>query len=217
MSILKRLFGARPAAPAPTAGWYDLPRGGYFEVAGVVHHKAELARVFPPRPADDDPLIVEVDAVIARDRTNRHDPNAVAVLLHGQLAGYIPRQHASAWASFLDRVEAEGYGVRATARVWIGNSAYYVNLRADEEATYPTPSEREAEREAKQRAAAEKAARGEERAAARAQRAEQRTLEAERRAAGLCPDCGNTVERNEGRGRPPVYCADCRARRAAGG
>lgn len=209
MSILKRLFGTQTAPgpdrgqrAEPDAAWYTVPSGGYFEVAGTSHHYAELARVFPPRPSDDDPLKVEVDAVVERERDNPYDPNAVAVRIHGRLAGYIPREHAPAWAAFLDRLEAEGYRARATARVWIGHSAYYVNLRADEDAAYQTPGEARVAREADEQRRRE--------AAERRERAEKQALEAVRRAAGVCVTCGNAIERMPGRrGRPPIHCEAC--------
>jgi hypothetical protein len=40
--------------------WYEVPRGGYFEVAGVAHHKDDIARVYPPRRGDQDPVTQDV-------------------------------------------------------------------------------------------------------------------------------------------------------------
>jgi hypothetical protein len=196
---------------------YEVPRGGYFEVAGVAHHKDEIARVYPPRRPDQDPVTRDIFATLRREPENRYDPNAVAVLLEGRLAGYIPKEKAPAWSSYLARLEGEGYQARVHARIWIGSGTYYLNVRADDEADYFLPSE-VAAREAE--LAQEEAERQDRRAAkaeARVARTHKEAQSAEWRAAGLCPGCGGAVEpKSGGRGRPPVFCASCRAERASG-
>ncbi len=215
MGFLKRLLGGGQASQTTQLPLYEIPRGGYFEVAGVSHHKDSIARVYPPRREDQDPLIQDIFATLQREPQNPYDPNAVAVLLEGRLAGYIPKDKAPTWSDYLAGLEAEGYGARVHARIWIGSGAYYLNLRAEDDAGYFLPSEL-ADREAE--LAQQEAERPERRAArdeARVARTHQEAQAAEWRAAGLCPGCGGQVDvRDGGRGRPRVYCATCRAERA---
>jgi hypothetical protein len=128
----------------PSAAWYEIPRGGYFAVAGVLHHTDEIARVYPLRRAGHEPVTEDIFATLQREPQNRHDPNAVAVLLDGHMAGYIPKENAPAWSRYLARLEADGYQARVQARIWIGSDSYYLNLRADEDAEYLLPSEQAA-------------------------------------------------------------------------
>jgi hypothetical protein len=218
VGFLKRLLaGGQPWAP-PALPVYEIPRGGYFEVAGVAHHKGDIARIYPPRRPDQDPVTQDIFATLRREPENRYDPNAVAVLLEGRLAGYIPKDKAPAWSGYLARLETEGYRARVHARIWIGSDNYYLNLRADDEADYYLPSELAA-REAEQvQLEAEREERRAAKAGARAARTHRETQSAEWRAAGLCLGCGRAVEpKSGGRGRPPVFCASCRADRAGGG
>jgi hypothetical protein len=219
VGFLRRLLGGNAhRGDQPGLAWYEIPRGGYFEVAGVAHHKDDIARVYPPRRDDQDPVTQDIFATLQREPQNHYDPNAVAVLLEGWLAGYIPKDKAPAWSSYLARLEAEGYRARVHARIWIGSGTYYLNLRAHEDAEYFLPSDLTA-REAE--LAQQEAERQERRAArdeARGARTHQEAQAAEWRAAGLCPGCGGEVDaRQGGRGRPRVYCATCRAERAGAG
>ena len=173
--------------------------------------------------------IVDVPADLMREPTNRYDSNAVRVQIQGRTIGYVPSKHSANWSAFLLRCEAEGYHVRAIAHVWIGDNRYYVHLRADDDGRYLTPRELEVEQERKAQEdaakAAVKAAREAHRAEQAAHRAEQQAHRAEQeahkvqaetwRAAGLCADCGGSIEVHAGGGRKPVYCLSCRAKRQA--
>jgi hypothetical protein len=226
MGILSRLFGGPQAEQPKATGWgqwYDIPGGGYFEIAGVQHHKDNVARRFPPSRGEVQ-VYDDIPVTLHRDPRNRHDPNAVEVRLDNRLIGYIPRESAPAWSGYLARLEAAGYAARATARVRAGAVAYWIYLYADEDADYLMPAE-EAERQEQRRLAAieaqqvreqraaEKAARAAAREQEREDRAVRHALEDERRAAGVCLSCGGPLETG-GRGRPPVRCADCRAKAA---
>ena len=144
MGFLRRILGAQPSRGiAPNhSTWYDLPDSGYFKVAGVGYYTAEISRVVPLQPTGHDPRSLDLTATVERDPENQYDANAVAVRLNGQLAGHIDAEHALAWSAFLARVEGEGYrGASVPARLWIGNEAYFLDIRADEDARYPLPSE----------------------------------------------------------------------------
>jgi DNA polymerase-3 subunit epsilon len=136
----------------------------------------------------------------------------VEVLIEGKLVGYVPRGSAEDWSYFLKRLEREGLAARATARVWVGESAWFVTLLARPNANYRTPSEEAAFQQKQASTEAAKAAKQAERQAAQSERAETARLAEERRAQGLCLACGGAIEREPGkRGRPSVYCASCRA------
>lgn len=211
MAFLRRLLGGKDQPPQSDVRWFDVPTGGSFEVAGVVHHKQDIAKVIPP--VRGDPQTLEVVAVLRRDPANEHDPNAVEVLIGGQLVGYVPRVSAEEWSYFLTRLEREGLAARATARVWVGESAWFVTLLARPNANYRTPSEEAAYEEERARAEAAKAAKQAERQAVQSERSETARLVEERRAQGLCLACGGAIEREPGkRGRPSVYCPSCRAK-----
>lgn len=248
MAILDRLMG-RHAAQVATARWYDLESAGYFEIAGVVHHKDALRSIFGRRhvertvisqsPIGDTGMtlqissgttgqeIVETLAELRRDPRNRQDTNAVEVRIQDRLVGYIPRQYARDWSRFLAACEVEGYGVRAHARVWVGDDHYYVNLHAHKSANYLTPIAEAAEIRAlavraKQAEAdrlrvqaereRERADRLFERIAARESREADKAAAATWKAAGRCARCGGEIEAHQGRGRPSIYCGACLAR-----
>lgn len=210
MAFLRRLLGGKDQ-PRSDIRWFDVPTGGSFEVAGVVHHKLDIARVIPP--VRGEPQTLEVAALLRRDPANEHDPNAVEVLIGSQLVGYVPRGSAEDWSHFLTRLEREGLSARATARVWVGENAWFVTLLARPTANYRTPSEEVADGEARAKTEATKAAKQAERQTVKSERVETARLAEERRALGLCLACGGAIEREPGkRGRPSVYCASCRAK-----
>lgn len=115
VSFLRRFLGRATPAPAsepPSRAWFDLPPGGSFEIAGVGHHREELAQLFPPTAGEPDR--VSAVAVLVREPDNPHDSYAVAVLIEGRRVGYIPADTAPDWADFLGRLDDEGYRCRAT-------------------------------------------------------------------------------------------------------
>jgi DNA polymerase III subunit epsilon len=213
VSFLRRLVGQREDAPArisqadpaPHLAWWDPAPGGYFEIAGVAHHKDVLARLFPPAPDEPD-RNVSATATLLPEPANPYDPNAVAVQFEGETAGYIPARSAATWGDLIRRLAAEGLRPRLTAKLWIGQHVWYVNLLAREDGVYRTPGEIAADEAAKAAAITEresaKAAKVAERAADRA--------EAAAMPVGICRECGGPIERTGHRGRPPVRCAACR-------
>jgi hypothetical protein len=46
-------------------------------------------------------------ALLKREPTNPHDPNAILVLVDGKKIGYVPRERAARWADGIDRVGGE--------------------------------------------------------------------------------------------------------------
>lgn len=203
MAFLRRLLGVRDPQADPR--WFDIPAEGSFEVAGVFHHKAELAAVIAP--VQGEPEARAVRAVLRRDPTNEFDQNAVEVRIDGALVGYVPRGSARAWSGWLQRLEQEGLAARASARVWVGDDAWFVTVLARPDASYRTPDEQAAE-ERRLASVKDDRVRKEANRAALEQTA---VLAADRRRAGVCATCGDPIARPAGqRGQPEIQCADCR-------
>jgi hypothetical protein len=219
MGFLRRLLGGRR--------WFDYPPGGAVDVAGAYHRLEAWQRAFRFGPAGDTRV---AQAELIREPTNRHDHNAVMVVVRGEHVGYLPAEVALLWSPYLVRMESDGYRVRATVKVWgrmgKGHSTPMLGYEGASVLVDPhplTPAEWEIVRaEEKRRAderAAEIAARDAqkvERQHERAASAARKVLESERRASGVCINCGGPIVRQPGaRGRMAVRCAACRA--SAGG
>lgn len=224
------------------------PFGGDLHIARLEVHTAAYRRLAPPAAAGYNDREVAVELV--REPTNEHDPNAVAVWCEGLQVGYMPRDRAAAWAPSLDDKRRRGVRVRAGARLgteggrgrvldtygWLRlppDPADYARWEAERpareaaaEADRATKERRKAERHAEAEAtrdAREAARLGEQEARRHAKeqaRAAAALIASERRASGLCVDCGAPIERVAGRGRPPMRCAvhaaEARERRGQG-
>ena len=69
MAFLRRLLGGVDKPEERAAAWFDVPAVASFEVAGVVHHKQDIAKVIPP--VRGEPQTLEVPAVLTRDPATR--------------------------------------------------------------------------------------------------------------------------------------------------
>lgn len=216
MAFLRRFFGGQ-SARVP----FDIAPDGFLEVAGVAHHKENLARIYS---RSEEAVIEEGQAELWREPGNRYDPNAVQVRIAGRLVGYLPREAAPAWSAWLASYEAQGRVARVRTHVWRRwGAAYaeptaYIHLLIHED-----PAElarREAEEETRTARRQEREEDRLERARQRAEQHGQRVAEVIARAeqehawrmAGLCAGCGGPLLHGSGRrGRPSIYCDACRA------
>jgi hypothetical protein len=234
MGFLRRLLGGSPAptarqAPATVPSGYDPALWHQFDwndlgdlpTFGTRFHQEAFTKILKLGPK---PVSEEVEVGLVREPANPKDRNAVAVLLEGRVAGYIPHERASAWSAFILQENAAGLRVRARGTAWgvlprgAEEPGLGLYLRIPDDPADTTEWEAERARRAAEKA--ERAARydaavaagREARAVARAERggigALAAALEAHRRAAGLCVVCGVPVERiPRAKGRPPVRCA----------
>jgi len=230
VGFLKRLLGGHQQDTPPPGGlrWFDYPQRGAVEVAGAYHRLEAWQRAFRFGPVGDTHL---AQAELIREPTNRHDHNAVMVVVQGEHVGYLPAEVARLWSPYLLRMESDGCRVRATVRVWgrMGKGYSTPMLGVPPPSVLVglgplTPAELEAvTAEEKRRSDARAAERTAAIAARDAQRLERqrdraastarKALETERRAAGVCIDCGGPIVREPGtRGRPSARCATCRAK-----
>lgn len=115
MGLLDRFKNALPARGAPeetarsperASSWttqdewrsWDAPLS---IVAGESHYSAALHEIAgPPRPEG---WLVPCEAVLQREPHNRHDPDAIAVLINGTKVGYIAADASADLAPMLDK------------------------------------------------------------------------------------------------------------------
>jgi Domain of unknown function (DUF4429) len=94
-----------------------LGRGGGFygqRVAGESHHFRDLAHLAGPAASGER----ELTASLQREPGNRHDPNAVKVVIEGRLVGYLPREDAPAYQVPLQLIEQKERLATCKARLW---------------------------------------------------------------------------------------------------
>jgi hypothetical protein len=133
MDWLRSLTGA-PATPAPPASRerervdlrgtlppdsYLFAQGGgedlySIDVVGESHYRDAIERAVGRRPEGHRTI---VNAALVPERDNRHDPNAIAVQLNGQICGHFPRAEALAYRPLLERCQSIGMVAYARADV----------------------------------------------------------------------------------------------------
>jgi len=102
VGLLKRLFSktSLPAVASVEASANSIPATLYtgnetLEVVGESHYQDALWKIVGgPRP---DRVRYETHAVLMPEPDNRYDPNAVKVLIAGNLVGYLSREDAAAY------------------------------------------------------------------------------------------------------------------------
>ncbi|MDX3655726.1 HIRAN domain-containing protein [Streptomyces sp. ID05-26A] len=108
---------SRPAAGESSSGPSLLLRGsGWFgqEVVGESHYSKELRRLAGAGSTGEREMV----AHLRREPSNRHDRNAVQVLINGSVVGYLPRESAAEYSTSLTMLERSGKTGRCRARVW---------------------------------------------------------------------------------------------------
>ncbi len=132
----------------------------------------------------------EAQVELSHESIDRDGTGVVAVLLNGVPIGRLPKKSAAVWRPFIDEQNRKGRRVLATARAW----AYVApGRRSPNISLYVDVPEDPATYAAAERAASW-------------------------RAAGLCIECGEPVEKTGGRGsaiRCPVHAEQHRAGAAA--
>ena len=78
------------------------------------------------RPVDRMPRRHPFDVLLRREPENRHDTNAIAVIVDGERAGYVGQWYAARYAPTLDALESES--ITATAKVMRRNGAHDLYL-----------------------------------------------------------------------------------------
>lgn len=103
MSIPFDLWGQR--------GWASA------EVAGESHYRAAIRALFGAR-IEANGSEITVSAQLLPEPLNRHDRNAVAVVVGSAQVGYLPRESAARYSPLLTELVARGWTPQVGARVW---------------------------------------------------------------------------------------------------
>lgn len=98
-----------PDAVAPGEERYDLSCGDFdFPIVGESYRQSAIRRVAAMAERNDRGKL-EFEAVVRREPTNKHDPNALAVYGPGRLhLGYVAREDAAALRRYFWRLEETG-------------------------------------------------------------------------------------------------------------
>jgi collagen type III alpha len=118
-------------APAGTLIPFDLwGANGWCnqEIVGESHYLPNLQRLFGQVSTKHRDL--ETSALLLAEMDNRHDANAVAVQIEGDVVGYLPRDIAAKYRPCLMDLAADGFVARVACRVWGGLVTDYENNRA---------------------------------------------------------------------------------------
>jgi len=81
-------------------------RGNTFEIAGEGHYQANLIALAGGEKTEDG-VKLDVEAVLEPEPNNPHDSKAVAVLIKKKKIGYLRRDDAPKFVSFLNEIGAE--------------------------------------------------------------------------------------------------------------
>ncbi|MFJ5988859.1 HIRAN domain-containing protein [Lentzea sp. NPDC092896] len=114
-----RRQSARPrsASAEQVVGRSLMLRGrGWFgqEVVGESHYFKELRGLAGATTTGEREMVAQ----LRREPSNRHDRNAVQVLIERRVVGYLPRESAAEYAIPLQSVERAGKVAQCRARVW---------------------------------------------------------------------------------------------------
>ncbi|WP_140791475.1 hypothetical protein [Myxococcus xanthus] len=84
----------------------SLPRGAVVEVVGESHYQETLEALSEERTGRSQRIATT--AHLVRERVNRFDENAVAVVIEGRLVGYLSRADALGFRALIEEMEARG-------------------------------------------------------------------------------------------------------------
>lgn len=122
MAWLRRLFGGgNPSPPGslttPVAATATTSDGEFcIEVVGESHYQQALEKIAGGRTKDG--VDITTVAVLAPEPRNRHDRNAVQVLISGKVVGYLSRENAEILQPRILQLQKQtGGGVACRARI----------------------------------------------------------------------------------------------------
>jgi hypothetical protein len=87
------------------------------DVVGESHYQRDLASLKAALTTSRRGWSVDTVARLVREPDNRYDRNAVRVLIHGHLVGYVPRDEAAEAQPWLKRIERTGKPVFVAASI----------------------------------------------------------------------------------------------------
>ncbi len=103
--MIRRLFGDRPSPPG---------RLRRVNVVGESRYQRALTRLAGGKRRESQRI--RTNGEVRREPNNPFDPNAVQVLIGGEVVGYLPREEAAKYAPVLDQLPRAGYACDAEIR-----------------------------------------------------------------------------------------------------
>lgn len=91
-------------------GWYG------FDVAGESFHSKDIEKLFRGKVPDDGATL-DIVAQLVPEPTNRHDRNAVKVMIASSHVGYLPKEVAGDYLPVLRELLAAGYAPQCGAQI----------------------------------------------------------------------------------------------------
>ncbi len=116
-------FGGATSGLVPFPLWGQ--RGwARVEVAGESHYASALKAIVNRNSGEREGEL-NVTAVLMPESRNRHDRNAVKVLVDGNQVGYLPKEEAARYTGVLQQLVEAGFSPEVTARIWAGETEDY--------------------------------------------------------------------------------------------
>lgn len=115
-----RFFRADESDASQPALLFELWRRGDWirrPVAGESFHEKEI-RALLPRTMGTESVEIQEQALLVPEPTNRHDRNAVKVMIRGQHVGYLPKEDAPLYQPLLLKLASQGLQPVVSARIW---------------------------------------------------------------------------------------------------
>ena len=90
---------------------------GNTDVVGESHYEKEIRKLFPGRVTEESSQ-VSVPVRLIHEPTNPHDRNAVQVRADSGVVGYLKREDAARYATYLAALQEGGFVAQTTATIW---------------------------------------------------------------------------------------------------
>lgn len=89
------------------------------DVVGESHYRESLRSLFPAKlPAAGGSLSIDTTAILLPEPTNKHDPNAVMVLVQGKQVGYLAREDAARYVPVLNQLIRANVRPETSCNIW---------------------------------------------------------------------------------------------------
>lgn len=119
-----RIFGADESTNQDVRVLFDLWRRGDWPrrpIAGESFHEKEI-RAILPKSLGEQSTEVQAQALLIPEPANRHDRDAVKVVIRGQHVGYLNKDDAPLYQPMLVRLIDQGFQPVVPARIWAYDS-----------------------------------------------------------------------------------------------
>lgn len=108
------------------------------DVVGESHYKESLRSLFPAKLPADGSQSIDTTAILLPEPTNKHDPNAVMVLVQGKHVGYLAREDAARYAPVLNQLIRANLQPETSCNIWAHEYDDYVGTDRRGRSVYRT-------------------------------------------------------------------------------